>query len=104
MASVQNLVDLHRLSADAMFERQPIQILHSDEGLITVLSDFINRADIGMVERGRSTSLAPKSFERLRVMSNVFGQELQGNEAPKFDVFSLVDNTHTTPPNFSTRR
>ena len=34
------------------------------------------------------------TFERLRIMRDIFGQEFQGYEAVQLYIFSLVDDTH----------
>ncbi len=64
-----------------------------------MFSDFIDRADVGMVESGSSTRLAAKSFERLWVMSNFVG-EFQRNETPKLGVLGFVE-TSPIPPQTS---
>ena len=64
----QNQLGFHRSPSDAVFQRQPVQKLHGDEGLPIVLADLVDGANVGMVEGGRSTSLPPKAFQSLRVM------------------------------------
>jgi hypothetical protein len=59
-----------------------------------MLRNLVDGADIGMVQGRRSSSFTSKSFERLRVMIHIFGQEFQGDEATKLGVFSLVNHTH----------
>ena len=46
-----------------------------------MLADFVDRADIGMVQRGSSLSLALKAGQRLWVLGHFIGQELQGDKA-----------------------
>ena len=41
-----------------------------------------------------------KSFEGLRIGGNVFGKELERDEAAELDVFGLVDNTHASAAEF----
>jgi hypothetical protein len=51
-----------------MFQGQPVQKLHGDERSTIVLADFVDGADVGMVECRGSTSLTTKSFQSLRVL------------------------------------
>src|ERR1700733_6098939 len=71
----QQALDLKRASIDEMLERRSVEILHRNEGLAFILSDFVNRADVGMIEGGRGSRLASKPFQRLFVVSDFFGQE-----------------------------
>ena|ERR1700757_2013292 len=79
-----------------MFKSHPFQKFHHDERMTILLSDLMDRADVRMVQRGCSPRLTAESFERLLVLGEVFGQELQSDEAAKFGVFSFVNDTH--PP------
>jgi len=45
-----------------MSERHAIQALHDEERLTFILADFVDRADIGMIERGSCTSFASQSL------------------------------------------
>jgi len=54
---------------------QFVQILHSNEGLVALPADFIDRADVRMVQSGIGTRLAAKPSQRPWVLGEVFGQE-----------------------------
>ncbi len=45
-------------------------------------ADVVDRADVGMVQSRCSPSLAAKAFQRLRVLGDVVGQELQATKRP----------------------
>ena len=62
--------------------------------LPSCFADLVDRADVGMVQRRRGPSFAAEAGQRLRVSGNVFGQELERDEAAKLGVFGLVDHTH----------
>ena len=49
-----------------------------------MFADVIDGADVGMVEGGGGTRLASETFERLRVLRYIVGQELQGDETTEF--------------------
>jgi hypothetical protein len=61
-----------------------------------VFADFIDRANIGMVQGGSCLCLTVEAVQRLRVRRESIGKELQGNEAVQLDVFRFV--TPIPPP------
>ena len=63
-----------------------------------VLADFVDRADVRMVERGRGASFAAEPLHRGVVLREVFGEELERNAAAEAGVFGLVDHTHASAP------
>src|SRR5262245_49357846 len=63
-----------------------------------VLADFVNGADIGMVEGRSGPRLAAKAFESFRVLGQVFRQELEGHQPAKLDVFGFVHYAHAAAP------
>src|SRR5271156_4853416 len=83
-----------------MLERRPVEILHRDEGFAFIFSDFVNRADVGMIQCGRGSRLAPKPFQRLFVVSNFFGQEFQGYGTTEFSVLGPEHDSHAATAKF----
>ena len=83
-----------------MFQRHALEKLHSDERLFTVSADFVDSADIRMIESGGCSRLAAKAFQGLRVLRQRVGQEFKGNETAKFGVLSLVDDSHAAATEF----
>src|ERR1700747_1748061 len=79
-----------------MFQGHAFQKFHDDKRLTVLLSDLMNRADVGMVQSGRSTSFTAEAFERLRVMGDIVSSGRKGNEASKLCLRSLVHHAHTT--------
>ena len=61
-----------------------------------VFADFVNGADVGMVERRRSTRLAPEAFKRLGILGDAGRKKFEGDKAAESDVFGLIDDTHAT--------
>ena len=59
-----------------------------------MLSDFVDGADIGVVERCRRASLAPESLDGSSVGGHVGGKKLQCDVSVELGVFGLVDDTH----------
>lgn len=63
-------------------------------------ANFIDRADIGVIQRGRSTRLAPKAFQRLGIFGKVVSQELESDKSTEMGVFRLVDDPHAATAEF----
>src|ERR1035438_8154005 len=93
----QNL-QIHRPPADAMLQRRAFQAFHGDEANAVAFADFINRANIGMVERGRRLCLTLKAVERLSIVGNLLGQKFQCDKATQGKISSPIDNTPPTAP------
>src|ERR1022692_3558514 len=90
----QDQLGLQRATRHSLLERRPFQILHDDEGLPLLLPDFMNRADIGMVQCGRGLRFSLEASQCLRVSGDLFRQELQGNKTMEDYVLSLIDHAH----------
>ena len=60
----------------------------------SMLADFVDRANIGMVEGGRRARLPSKALQSLWVFCYVFGQKLQCDKSTKLCVLSLVNDAH----------
>src|SRR5579864_1501808 len=83
-----------------MREGKPVQKLHGDKRFATLPANVVNGANIGMVQRGRSSGFELKTGERVRITGNLLGQELKGDEAMQSRVFSLVHHTHPATTEF----
>ena len=82
-------------AADQVLERGAVEELHDEEGAALFFADVVDGADVGMIEGGRSFGFAAKTLERLAVLREIFGQELECDKATKARVLSLVDHAHT---------
>ena len=56
--------------------------------------NFINRADVRVIQRRGCARFALKSFERRAIFRESFRQKLQRHLAAQLGVFGLVDHTH----------
>ena len=90
----ENLVYFQRTAGDAMLQRHAIEKFHGNEGFAVLVVNFVDRADIGMIQRGGRLGFALKAAKGLRVFSDVIGQELEGNKAVKLHILGFVDNPH----------
>jgi hypothetical protein len=71
-----------------------VQELHGDERQPIVFADFVDGADIGMIESRRRSRLPAEAFQRLGIAGQVLGQKFQRNKAAKLSVFGLVNHAH----------
>src|SRR5262249_16406100 len=99
-ADSEDLFGVERASRDAMLQRSAVEILHGDEGLMAVFADFVDGADVRMIESRRRLGFAPKAFQRMRIFGEIFGQEFQCNKSTKFGVFGLVNHAHAAATEF----
>ena len=91
----EDCFQLHGPVADQVLERGAVEELHDQEGAVPFLANVVDSTDVGMIEGGSGLGLAAKTLQSLAVLGEVFGKELEGDEAPKSCVFSFVDHTHT---------
>ena len=66
-----------------------------------MLADFVDGADIGMVQRGSSLCFTVETARVLVGLARTSsGQELQSNEAVELRVLGFVDNAHPAAAEF----
>jgi hypothetical protein len=83
-------------AADAFFQRHTIQKFHRDERVAGVLSDVMNRANVGMIQRGSGLGFALEAFKRIRVVRHIFRKEFQSDRAIEPGVLCFVHHAHAT--------
>ena len=93
-------VSFQRAAGDHVLQREAVEKLHGDEALAFVLADFVDGADVRMVQRGSGAGLAAKTFESLWVLRDVVGEELEGDKAAQGGVLGLVNNAHPAAAQF----
>ena len=83
-----------------MLQRQPIQKLHGDERFAVCVINFVDGANVGMIQGRGRLGFALKAAEGLRIFGYVVGQELQGHEPAELHILSLVNDTHAAAAEF----
>src|ERR1700736_555282 len=63
---------------------------------VTGLVDFVDSADVRVVQRGCGLGLPLKAAEGLRIVREFVGKELQSDVATELEVFRLIHHTHAT--------
>ena len=67
-----------------------------DERMPIVLTDFMNRADVRVVQCRGSLGVALEAAQSLLVLPYIVGQEFESDKATEVGILGLVDNAH--PP------
>ena len=58
------------------------------------LSDLVDRANIGMIQRRGGAGLALEALQRRRVFLQLSGQELQSHVPAEAEIFGLIHHAH----------
>ena len=88
------------LAADAVFQSVAIEKFHGDEGIAVLVVDFVDSADIGVVECGGGFGFAFEAGEGLGVFGEFVREEFKGHEAAELEVFGFVDHAHAAAAEF----
>ncbi len=97
---IEQHAERQRVTADALPQGFPLEQLHRNETLSVVFANFVDRADVGMIECGRGTSFSAEPFKCLRILRQLVGQEFQRNKTAKRHVLRFVDDAHAAAPEF----
>src|SRR5271154_2455550 len=79
-----------------MLQRRAIHEFHGDKRLAVLLANLVDRADVGMIQRGGRARLSPEAFQSLRNLCHAVREKLQRHEPAKRRILRLIDNTHTS--------
>ena len=96
-ADLQELRNLDGLDGDAVLEGLAFEQFHRDEGPAFELSDVVDRADVGVIERRCRARFPAKPLDRLGIPGNVVRKELQRDIPAEPRVPRLVDHAHAAP-------
>jgi hypothetical protein len=77
-----------------MLQCDSIQKFHGNKSLPVLVVNFVDRADVGMVQGGSGLRFSLEAGESLRIVSDLVGQELQGDKAVQLYVLSFIDHAH----------
>src|SRR5580698_4365037 len=87
----QKLVHLERAVGNGVLERHSIEKFHGDEAQAAfAFADFVDGADVVVIQRGGGASFAAKAFERSGIRGDVVGQKFERNETAERQVFRFV--------------
>jgi len=74
-ADVEKLLRLKRPAAQSVFESGPLKKFHGDEATPLAIPDFVDGADIGMVQCRRGPGFTVESLQGLRITCELIGVE-----------------------------
>ena len=83
-----------------MLQRHAFQKFHGDERVAILLANFVDGADVGMIQRRCGASFAAETFQCLRIARDVFRQEFQRDKAAELGIFRFVNDAHTAASQF----
>src|SRR5438874_13064348 len=95
-SQLQQGLELQWLVRNEMPERLAFQELHHDEWVAIVLSNFMDGADVGMIQSGGCPRFTLKPLQGLAIGRKLVGQELQGDVAAQTQILGLVDDPHAS--------
>ena len=97
---VDYLVEFERAIADFVLDGAARDEGHSEEGLSLGLVDFIDGANVGMVECRRGLGFAKEAFLGFGVFNDVGAEKLQRDRTLKLGVEGFVDHAHAALAEF----
>src|SRR5258708_19060145 len=98
-SEIKQALQLDSRAQDQIPESLALQIFHHQKQSSLVLSDFVNGANIGMIQRRGRTSLAPEALQRLRIIRQSIGKKLERYEPAELDDFGLMHDPHPATAN-----
>src|SRR5258708_36336680 len=98
-SDVHQLADLHRPASHELLQGLALQQLHDDNRAAGMLLDFVNGADVGMVQRGCSPRFTQQSLQGLTISRKVFRQTFQRYPASEPEVLRFIDAPHSPSSN-----
>lgn len=66
-------------------------MFHRNERPTVMLADFVNRADVRVIQSRSCSRFATEPFKGKLISRDIIGKELQRNGAAKLGVFGLVN-------------
>src|SRR5262249_30916842 len=84
--------------ADHLPQIFPFQVLHDDEEAPSVLTEIVDRDDVGVAQLRAGLGFAKEARAQLIALVYVFGDDLEGNHTLEQGVACLVDGAHPSPP------
>ena len=61
----EKAIHLHRAGGDGVLERLAVEKFHGDEGFAVCIADFVDGADVRVIQSGSGFGFAAKAFESL---------------------------------------
>ncbi len=83
-----------------MFQRCAVEKFHGDEGAAFGLINFVDRANVWMIQSGSGFRFALKPVQCVRISPHFIGQKFERDKAAELQIFGFVHHTHSTAAQF----
>ena len=77
-----------------MLQSLTVEELHRDVRPVVGLADFVNGANIRVIQGRSGPRLPAEALQRLGITSQILGQKLQRNKPPQLGVLGLIHDSH----------
>ena len=78
-----------------MFQSEPVEELHSDERFAVVVVNFMDGADVRVIEGRGGPGFTLEAGQRFGVFGNSVGEKLEGHKPAEFQILGLIDHAHS---------
>ena len=92
---VQQIVKVEGLTMDSLLQALAFELFHDDKRVPVVVLNVVDGADVGVVEQRCGARLSHKTFQRMRILGQVLGDEFQRDMPAQAEVLRLVNNSHS---------
>ena len=93
---LQDLIEWQRALNQPLRQRLAFQILHDQVMSALLLADVIESADVGVLQAGDSVCFALEPLAQLGVITQMTGQDLDGNKTIQARVASFIHLAHAS--------
>jgi hypothetical protein len=97
----QQLIDGEGLAAHLFGKGLAFEQLHNDELLAVGLFDRVDRANVGVIQRGGGSRFTLETLEKLGVLRHFVGKKFESDFASEARVVGLVHDTHAATAQFA---
>ncbi len=100
-AQVEQGFNLDWFAANQVPKGLAFQQLHCDEGSAIYLVDFVDGADVRVVQGGGRFGFPLEPAEGLGVAGQIFRKKLERHVTAELNVFGFIDDSHATTADFA---
>src|SRR5580704_3958822 len=99
-ADIEQRLQLESPAKDHFPQSLAFPVFHHQEKATLVLANFVNGADIGVIQSRGGARFTPETLQRLRIVRQAVGQKLEGDKAVELQVLGLIDDAHPPAADF----
>ena len=95
-AEFQNAIDQQRFAVEDVLKGLALHQLHNDEGLAVVVRNFVNGADVRMIQSGGGAGFAQEAVERWLIFGGVRREKFECDAAIEDGVAGGIHDAHAS--------